>query len=134
MGDLLCVSPYTNFLIFAILNFNNVIIKKNLHKISNIVIAHSIKKPLVEEIILFDFILCDVTIYLFKNNTCKLYWKTQIYFLKNSNDLKPLTFHIIWTMFVNHVKKFFYKERHDKYVINRNLTNNHIHMEDNKHS
>jgi hypothetical protein len=42
-------------------------------KFSNIMIAHYIKKSLVEEIALFDFILCDVTIYLLKNSTCKWY-------------------------------------------------------------
>jgi hypothetical protein len=38
----------------------------------NIMIAHYIKKSLVEDNILFDFILCDVRIYLFENNICKI--------------------------------------------------------------
>jgi hypothetical protein len=63
MGDLLCVSPYTVFQSFAILNFNNVIKLRTIFiKFSNIMIAHYIKKPLVEEMTFFDFILCDVTI------------------------------------------------------------------------
>jgi hypothetical protein len=41
------------------------------------------------------------------------------------NHVKNLKFEIL--------KKQF-KERHDKYVINRNLINNHIHMEGDKHS
>jgi hypothetical protein len=47
----------------------------------NIMIAHYIKKSLVKDNIPFDFILCDVIIYLFENNICKIILKTKFYAL-----------------------------------------------------
>ncbi len=45
-------------------------------------IIHYIKKSLAKESTFIDFILCDIKIYLFKNNICKLYFK------KNSQKKK----------------------------------------------
>jgi len=64
------------------LNFNNVIIKQDFHNFLNIMIIHYIKKSLAKESTFIDFILCDIKIYLFKNNICKLYFK------KNSQKKK----------------------------------------------
>jgi hypothetical protein len=47
----------------------------------NIMITHYIKKSLVKDNILFDFILCDVRIYIFENNICKIILKTKFYAL-----------------------------------------------------
>jgi hypothetical protein len=68
----MCVSVYIIFLSGALLNFNNVIIKKDFHNFLNIMIAHYIKKSLAKESTFLDFILCDIKIYLFKNNICKI--------------------------------------------------------------
>lgn len=54
------------------MNFNNVIIKKDFHNFLNIMIVHYIKKSLAKESTFLDFILCDIKVYLFKNNICKI--------------------------------------------------------------
>jgi hypothetical protein len=68
----MCVSVYTIFWSGAFLNFNNVIIKKDFHNFLNIMIVHYIKKSLAKESTFLDFILCDIKVYLFKNNIYKI--------------------------------------------------------------
>jgi len=66
----------------------------------NIMITHYIKKLLVKDNILFDFVLCDVRIYIFENNICKIILKTKFYAL-NILFKWFLTFMIIetyWTI------------------------------------
>jgi hypothetical protein len=52
------------FLSGALLNFNNVIIKKDFHNFLNIMIAHYIKNLLAKESTFLDFKLCDIKVYL----------------------------------------------------------------------
>jgi hypothetical protein len=72
----MCVSLYTIFVLSgALLNFNNVIIKKDFHNFLNIMIAHYIKNLLAKESKFLDFKLCDIIVYLFKIYICKIIQK-----------------------------------------------------------
>lgn len=83
----MCVCHFILFFLSGVfLNFINVIIKKDFQNFLNIMIAPYIKKSLAKESTFLDFILCDIKIYLFKNNICKSILK------KNSKKRRFLTF------------------------------------------
>ncbi len=62
------MSLYIFFLGGELLNFNIVIINKDFNNFLDIMITHYIKKSLIEKNPLFEFILCDVKIYLFETH------------------------------------------------------------------
>jgi len=70
------------FLGDALLNFNNVITRKDFIIIKKIMIAHYIKKSFAKENTPFDVTLCDYEVYLFENNICKVVLKNTNIFQK----------------------------------------------------
>jgi hypothetical protein len=110
---------------------------------SNIIIVHYIKKPLVEEItflisycVMLQYICSKIVLvsciekqkYTFKK---KFKWFKTFVIPHNLNNVCEPCEEFENFISEKGLKK---KERHDKYVINKNLTNNHIHIEDDKHS
>lgn len=98
------------FLDVMLLNFTSCFLRGILTMLLHIMVAQIIKKGIVENITLFDFILLDIKEYFCKNNNYHnvvnnpsisqkwLKWFTN--FMKIVMSIEPYC----WTVFVNHVK------------------------------